>query len=205
MIDSIERLRPYLVKGIPEFKVPSIEPLNIKSINANQGSGFRITLNDVKAYGCSDFSINRLKLDMKTNSIDFGLNLPHLYIESNYEVDGRIFLLPIRGRGPLRGNFTNCKGDVALRGALEKKGGKDYLKYKSMDIKIQVGKGRLNLENLFGGDRTLGTVVNEAINANFEQIMRELKPQIEKAISNFMLDTANQIVQSYPHSELFPK
>ncbi|XP_071455446.1 putative beta-carotene-binding protein [Hetaerina americana] len=203
--NSIERLRPYLVKGIPEFNVPSIEPLNIKSINANQGQSIKITLKDVKAYGCSDFIINRMKIDFKTNTMDFGLNLPHLYIESNYEVDGKILLLPIRGRGPFTGNFTNCKGDVILRGGFERRGGKDYLKYKSMDINIHVGRGKIHLENLFGGDKMLGKVVNDAINANFDQFKKELKPQIERAISSVMLESANQIVQNFPYSELFPK
>ncbi|XP_046393515.1 circadian clock-controlled protein daywake-like [Ischnura elegans] len=203
--NSIEKLRPYLVKGIPEFNIPSIEPLYIKTINANQGQSLKITLKDVKAYGCSDFVINRLKMDLKSMSMDFGLNLPHLYIESNYEVDGKILLLPIRGRGPFTGNFTNCKGDVILRGGLEKRGGKDYLKYKSMDINIHVGRGKMQLENLFGGDKMLGKIVNDAINANFDQFRKELKPQIEKAISSVMLDSANQIVQHFPYSELFPK
>lgn len=49
-----------------------------------------------------------------------------------------------------------------------------------------------------------GEVINSAINANFEQFIIELKPIIEKALSKFMLESADGIATSFPYKDLFP-
>lgn len=49
-----------------------------------------------------------------------------------------------------------------------------------------------------------GEVINSAINANFEQFIIELKPIIEKALSKFMLESADGISTSFPYKDLFP-
>lgn len=36
----------------------------------------------------------------------FELELPHLYVEGRYVVDGRILLLPVKGAGKFTGNFS---------------------------------------------------------------------------------------------------
>lgn len=62
--ESIEVLRPRLVKGIPEINVPGMEPLHISDIviaNGDGPSSFRAILKNVKVYGASDFKINKLK------------------------------------------------------------------------------------------------------------------------------------------------
>lgn len=62
--ESIEVLRPRLVKGIPEISVPGMEPLHISDIVIGSGEGpssFRAILKNVKVNGASDFKITRLK------------------------------------------------------------------------------------------------------------------------------------------------
>lgn len=62
--ESIEVLRPRLVKGIPEINVPGMEPLHISDIVIANGDGpshFRAILKHVKVYGASDFKITKLK------------------------------------------------------------------------------------------------------------------------------------------------
>ena len=111
----------------------------------------------------------------------FELELPHLYVEGRYVVDGRILLLPVKGSGKFTGNFSECKwcgvgfvlklfsfqfytffpvaqgiGSVRIKGDRKRINGKDHLSLAKLDIKIRVSDGRVKLENLFGGDRVLG-------------------------------------------------
>ncbi|XP_049857344.1 protein takeout [Schistocerca gregaria] len=202
---SVEQIRPYLVRGIPEFHVPSIEPLELKEIIATGGPTLRITATNVRAYGCSDFTINRMSVDMRRDKFDFGIDLPHLYIVARYQVHGRILLIPIHGSGPMRGNFTNCKGDVSLQGKRIIRQGKEYMTFTNMDVRFHVGKGSIHLDNLFGGEKPLGEAVNNAINANFGAFVNELKPSIERALSKAMLEISNRVVHSYPQDVIFPE
>lgn len=53
-------------------------------------------------------------------------------------------------------SIADCKGDVRLKGTVSKRDGVDYLKYDSLVVRIAVGRGSLHLDNLFGGQQTLG-------------------------------------------------
>ncbi|KAG8261848.1 hypothetical protein J6590_064704 [Homalodisca vitripennis] len=190
--------------GIPELKVPSLEPLVIKELVAAEGSGIKITTENLKVFGCSNFTIQKLDVNLKTHQYLFNIKLPHLVLDGRYIIDGRILLIPIRGRGRLTGDIFNAKANVSLSGQIIKKHGEDYLHYHKMTIKIKVVTGKLRLDNLFGGEPVLGEVINSAINANFEQFMNELRPIVEKALAKFMLESADGIASSFPYKDLFP-
>jgi len=203
---SIEELMPYLRTGIPELNVPSLEPLFIKELVAAEGSGLKIVTENLKVFGCSNFTIQQLDINLKGNHHQyfFNIKLPHLVLDGRYIVDGRILLIPIRGKGKLTGDIYNVRANVTLTGNVIKKKGEDYLHYNKMVIKIKVVTGKLRLDNLFGGEPVLGEVINSAINANFEQFINELRPIIEKALAKFMLESADGIATSFPYNQLFP-
>lgn len=59
---SVEDLRPKLMTGVPEYSIPSLEPLLLKELIAAEGSGgLKITVKDVHAYGASDFVVQKLR------------------------------------------------------------------------------------------------------------------------------------------------
>ncbi|XP_054262405.1 protein takeout-like [Macrosteles quadrilineatus] len=202
--NSIEELRPYLRRGIPELKVPSLEPLVIKELVAAEGSGLKITTENLKVHGCANFTLVKLNVNLKTHQYQFNIKLPHLVLDGRYVIDGRVLLIPIRGKGRLTGDIFNAKANVTLGGLIVKRKGEEYLHYNKMTIKIKVVQGQLHLANLFGGEAVLGEVINSAINANFEQFINELRPIIEKALAKFMLESADGIASSFPYKDLFP-
>lgn len=51
--------------------------------------------------------------------------------------------------------LANCKSKTKLRGELYEKDGEKYLRYTDIEIKIQVGEGKVKLRKLFGGDKIL--------------------------------------------------
>lgn len=75
---------------------------------------------------------------------------------------------------------------------------------KKIDIKVRVGSGRIRLDNLFGGDKVLGDVVNETINRNFDLFAAEIIPLIEKALAKYFKKVSNNILSRYPADVLFP-
>lgn len=61
---SIENLRPLMSKGIPEFDIPSCEPLIIPEVIIDQGNGpvsVKSTYNDVRVYGPTQFELKSIK------------------------------------------------------------------------------------------------------------------------------------------------
>lgn len=155
----------------------------------------------------------------------FDLELPQLYTEGAYDIDGRILLIPVKGSGRFHGNFSeyflvflskiiknnfisliaNALAHVVVnQERVTKSDGQVYSIVKKINIKIRVRNGKIHLDNLFGGDKTLGEVVNETINRNFDVLSKEIIPLIERALSKHFKKVGNKILGSYPESVLFP-
>lgn len=51
---------------------------------------------------------------------------------------------------------------MALDGELEERNGYKFPKFKTLKIDFTVGKGSVQLKNLFGGDKVLGKYLHQA-------------------------------------------
>ncbi|XP_043462755.1 circadian clock-controlled protein daywake-like [Leptopilina heterotoma] len=203
---SVEALLPYMKTGVPEYNIPSLEPLFLKELSASQGTGLKIAAKNVKVFGASGFKIKKLKVDTNEFRIGVDLELPRLQIEGQYNINGRILLLPIHGVGPMRVNVTDVGAVVRIKTNLytNPTTGLDHIRISEFRLKVSISKGNIELDNLFGGDPMLGEVVNNAINNNFESFIRELQPLIEKALSEALLEISNSIVRPFTFKQLFP-
>lgn len=64
MEESIETLRPYLVKGIPDLDIPSIDPIDIGNLIVSEktrSNGLHISAKNIKAFGPSSFRLKKLE------------------------------------------------------------------------------------------------------------------------------------------------
>lgn len=59
--NSIEHLKPYLKKGVPEYNIPTLEPLKLKKLTFIPTSSIRVEASDIDAYGASNFEIKKVK------------------------------------------------------------------------------------------------------------------------------------------------
>lgn len=64
MKKSIETLRPFLTRGIPELDIPSIDPIVIGDLlvsESTRSNGLQISAKDIKSFGSSGFIIKNLE------------------------------------------------------------------------------------------------------------------------------------------------
>lgn len=64
MVKSISLLKPKLVDGIPEYDIPSLEPIDLGELivpGSRTGQGVSISIRDIRAFGASDFNLTTLK------------------------------------------------------------------------------------------------------------------------------------------------
>lgn len=62
--ESIQNLRHLIARGIPEFGIPSCEPLCIPEVVIDQGTGpvsVKSTYTGVRVYGPSEFVLKSIK------------------------------------------------------------------------------------------------------------------------------------------------
>ncbi|CAG9859246.1 unnamed protein product [Phyllotreta striolata] len=205
LMASVEDIRPFLVDGVPEHKIPSLEPLIMKDFFSEQAAGMRITVSNVSAWGCTDYFVRGMDVNLETNFFTLYIDLPRLRIEAHYGVDGKLLMLPVKGDGNLEANITDAHARAGLKGEVNEKNGNKYLTFKEFDLHVDVGGGNVRLENLFNGDKVLLGMINDVVNKNFDMFLRELMPIIEKSLSAVFKEAANAIVESYTYDQLFPQ
>ncbi|XP_066907545.1 circadian clock-controlled protein daywake [Halyomorpha halys] len=204
---SIENLRPRLIEGMPEMKVPPIEPLIIDEPIANEGTGLKVVTKNLKAWGGSNYTLKNLDIDPLKPKFNFHLNIPHLKVEGVFDVDGKIIMIPVKGNGEITADVYDVDSEVSMKSELVNKDGDQFLSFYGLDLnKLKIGKGKIHIDNMFGrDDKLIGDVISSAINLNFNYFVQELKPTIVSTLTQFAVKSANNIVRDVPLSELFPE
>lgn len=64
VLDAVELIRPHLKVGIPEVNIPPLDPFNVPTLKLDRTAPnlrLKATVKHAKAYGASDFKIEKLK------------------------------------------------------------------------------------------------------------------------------------------------
>ncbi|VEN34882.1 unnamed protein product [Callosobruchus maculatus] len=208
MTDSVNGLRPKLIKGIPELDVPSIEPLPYGTVKVRSAPGTRAkveaNLTNVQIWGLSSYKLLEMKPNLPKNRFVFRLNIPRIECKGDYDVDLNVLILRYKGNGPFRGNLTNIDVEVLVKGKIEKINGKNHMQLSKMLMHIGIGTAHFILDELFSSNPILGRIVDVVVNENTQDFLNEIRPALEVAISNRSLEMANRIFKTVTFDELFP-
>ncbi|KAK4879325.1 hypothetical protein RN001_007471 [Aquatica leii] len=205
---SVEKIKPMLAKGIPEFDIPSLEPLQISEILIDHGSGgisLKSTYSDIKVFGPSQFKLKSVKIDLKKDRVRIKLFLPYLRVVSKYTMDGRILMMPISGKGESCGNYSDIDVTVTMQGQRINREGEEYFNIKDFYVDFALGHVTIELKNLFNGDKHLGDAMNTFLNDNWQNVVKEIKPVLEDTIAGIFKKMTNKIFGKYPLNRILPE
>lgn len=91
-----------LPAGIRDLDLPSIEPLIIPELGMENGQGavrVRALFSNITAFGPGNYSINKVRTDLKNLRLDLHLTIPKIELQGRYEVTGNVLLFPIQSHG----------------------------------------------------------------------------------------------------------
>uniref|UniRef100_A0A336LZB1 CSON008823 protein n=1 Tax=Culicoides sonorensis TaxID=179676 RepID=A0A336LZB1_CULSO len=195
---SVEKLRPYLASGNwgEDFKVPKLEPLHLDAIYMNRGKDFKANFTDIIVHGPGKWVLEDMKIaDIEKLTFDFILTLPKLEFSSKYSLDARIAIVDISGKGKTKGYFKNSRARVRVRGYVEPKDGKNYVRFRRIQVRISIPEAKFFLDNLFNGDEVLGQLGNRVINENSEIFLADLIPGLEHSLAEKFTDIVNNVLK----------
>ncbi|VVC90730.1 unnamed protein product [Leptidea sinapis] len=116
---SFNHLRPYLAKGLTDLDVPPVEPLFIdKLVMENSAGPVRVTaaFSNITVVGPSNYTVTKIRSDLKKLRIDMGLVLPRIEATGKYEVSGQVLLFPVRSQGDFWASFSDVAAIVKIFG-----------------------------------------------------------------------------------------
>lgn len=203
LAQTLEDLRPRLLTGIPELGLPALEPMQVENLVFRQGNGavtIESTFTDVTITGLSRFNATLINADPISRVLRVGLLIPQLKINGKYNLNGQVFILAINGNGPFRANLNGVNVNTLGRVDVERnpRTGAEQLRISGTNIDFTINSINIRLENLFNGDPILGETVNHFLNENSQEILRDIKPEISRQLSNLVQRVMNDALSQLP-------
>ncbi|XP_050305627.1 uncharacterized protein LOC126742855 [Anthonomus grandis grandis] len=195
--NAVQNLFNEIPKGNKDIGLQVLDPLRVPFVKILQGGGGPVTVNasltDVSVVGFGNTKIVLNSVDPETYDFYTKLHLPRLRIDGNYELLGRILVIPLRGKGSCwfdaKDLDINVKSDVIM----EKRDGFHFFNVTDVHVKFSIGGLKLHMGNLFEGIKALEDSTNAYLNANWRPVAESLNPILSKTIEDIMLDILQKV------------
>ncbi|XP_031842157.1 protein takeout [Nomia melanderi] len=206
---SVNLLKPYLKDGIEALRIPPCEPLHLSKIEINQSSGpiyIHATYTNISIFDGTNIVPKGIKVDLDKNRMRLKFHIPRLRMIANYNLNGRIMLLPIVGNGIGHGNFTDIDAIITLQMERyrNRETGQNHQRVGDIYVDFEMDHASMHLDNLFDGDQTLSAAMNLFLNDNWRTVVAEIKPKLEEKIGELIKDFTNTIFSEFPEDVLLP-
>ncbi|XP_037812572.1 uncharacterized protein LOC119604168 [Lucilia sericata] len=198
---SLEHLKPYLARGIPEIELPSVEPfkMNTLALQLTDGpQGYKITLKNMEVFGASNFQVKSMKLSENGEPFEAKILLPKLKIEAKYTSSGVLLIIPASGGGDFHAVFEGCVADLTGKVSTNEKNGATYLHVDSLSIVINVDKVNMMISNAFNNNRILLEATNLFLRDNGRIVLEAMQSQLQKKLAMEFGKLANQLLKNVP-------
>ncbi|KAM7360708.1 juvenile hormone binding protein 12 [Cochliomyia hominivorax] len=206
LVDAVNKAIHLLKPGNKEFGIPPLEPLAVKSLVIDAGTApinLRQTLKNVLVNDMiSTSKIKRYRTDLENHLIICDSVTDRIEMLGDYEMSGRILLLPITGNGRANITLLNSKIEHRLIGEPFEKDGIKYMRLKEYRVSFDPKRVNMHFENLFN-DATLSQTMNRFLNDNWETVFNELKTGYAKSFGKIFREISNRLFEKVPMDLMF--
>ncbi|XP_018562542.1 uncharacterized protein LOC108904454 isoform X2 [Anoplophora glabripennis] len=199
---AVQILFNEIPKGVAEIGLEKLDPLYVPMISILQGGGGPVTVNaslsNVTVLGFGNTKIVHNSVDPKTFDFYTKLHLPRLRIDGNYDLFGRILVIPLKGRGTCWFDAKDLEIIVKSDIIMEKHDGFQFFNVTKVHVKFSIGGLKLHMYNLFDGIKALEDSTNTYLNANWRPVAESLSPILSKTIEDIMIDILRKVFDNIP-------
>ncbi|CAH1404686.1 unnamed protein product [Nezara viridula] len=207
--NTLTTLRGEFIKGIPSLNLLPLEPLKIEKMELRQGTGEKFQmyqkLTNINIHGIGNYTIEHCNFDYKKKQWNHTQSYPYIKLEGDYEMDGKMLILPIKGNGKIRFLCTNVTTFSEVCFETFERNKEIYTRIKDYKLRIETKHAEVHLTNMFNGDRRLSEGVNRFLNSHWKEVFETYKELPEKSFAEFMKKQMNCIFTTFPEKELFPE
>nr|XP_029724927.1 putative beta-carotene-binding protein [Aedes albopictus]XP_029724969.1 putative beta-carotene-binding protein [Aedes albopictus] len=207
--DSIQRLLPELVNGIPSIGFPAIDPFTQDSNYfeyKNQQMHGSLHLKNAKTYGMSRAQIRdvRAAAGDDTFNMEVDVYFPKVITEGKYKGEGRFNAIKLVSKGYFNVTTTDVSTTWKISGRTTQRQGEEYLLIDKFDMTPEVGDMKVYATGLFP-DPGLNQVALDFVNQYWPSLYKEMLPETRHSWEPMMLDIINKMFNRVPYRRLLPK
>ncbi|KAH1014386.1 hypothetical protein HUJ04_003230 [Dendroctonus ponderosae] len=223
---TFNHLRPYLINGLNDLNVPSIDPFKLDKIIIENGQGplkVKAAFYNVTATGAQNYTVESINAHVDNYIIEIGLKFPRMDIRGKYDVNGNVLLFPVRSKGDfwaifrkffLRHNYMFYARDYAclvdidaaakIFGTEFVKDDVRYMKIDKMLVDFRLKKSRFRIRDIINHGNVIGEAMNNFLNNNSEEIIKEMKPAARLSLARHFKGFLNSAFMQLPLKTWLP-
>jgi len=206
LVDAVNNAIVILKTGNKEFGIPPLEPLAVKSLVIDAGTApinLKQTLKNILVHDMiSTSKVQRYRTDLEKHLIICDSKTDRIEMIGDYEMSGRILLLPITGSGKANITLLNTKIEHRLIGEPFERDGVKYMRLKEYRVELNPKRVYMHFENLFN-DPLLSQTMNRFLNDNWELVFNELKIGYAKSFGKIFRNISNKLFEKIPFDSIF--
>ncbi|XP_018897552.2 protein takeout [Bemisia tabaci] len=196
--------------GVKEVGITKIDPMYVEKMTMNQGRdgdamSLRLTLINATHTGMSYAKVTNVDVVPEKYKFNITFTIPHYEIDGQYDVNGKIVMIPVMGKGHGHANLTDVKVTWRIQGekAVDKVGNR-FLKLTKFGMDLKPRRLHFQFDNLFNGNKELGRMTNNVLNDQAEEIFKQMKPLMEKQSNQLMFGVVKRFFDKNPYNDIFP-
>ncbi|XP_077291393.1 circadian clock-controlled protein daywake-like [Arctopsyche grandis] len=201
LTSAVQAAIPHMANGIPELKVPGIDPLKVDNIRVNQPA-LKVQFEDAFISGLKSCKVNEFRIDPKSKKMYFNYTKNGSF-NGKYQVDGRILIIPIKGEGDASIKFTNLNYYFIMDyDTVKGDDGKNHWKILKHQATYNTEKAVYRFGNLFGGNKQLSDTAHKVVNDNWQLIFNDMSPPIMKKVIRSVVNVISKFFESFPIDDI---
>ncbi|XP_037956073.1 uncharacterized protein LOC119685767 [Teleopsis dalmanni] len=204
--NSLEHLKPYLARGIPEIELPSVEPFKMDTLSlqlTDGPQGYKITLKNMEVFGASNFQVKSLKLSENGEPFTARIFIPKLKIEAKYTSSGVLLIIPASGGGDFHAMFEGAVADLTGKVSAQEKSDGTYMHVDSLSLVLDVKKVDMSISRAFNNNRILLEATNLFLRENGMIVLEAMQSQLQKKLALEFGKLANQLLKNVPREKFY--
>ncbi|XP_018790488.1 PREDICTED: protein takeout [Bactrocera latifrons] len=206
LVDAVNNAILLLKDGNKEFGIPPLEPLAVKSLVIDSGNApitLKQTMKNLLVHDMiSTSKVQRYRTDLNNHLIICDSKTDRIEMVGDYEMSGRILLLPITGNGKANLTLINTRIEHRLIGEPFMRDGVKYMRLKEYRVDLNPKRVYMQFDNLFN-DRLLSQTMNRFLNDNWETVFNELKVGYASSFGKIFRDISNKLFEEIPFDSIF--
>ncbi|XP_046392211.1 uncharacterized protein LOC124160409 [Ischnura elegans] len=208
--DTIQYLIPKFSNGAPEFRLPSLDPMYLSDLRMDYDDGSvsaSILIKNMRFDGISNLTVVDVRTSFEEDgklAIDVDAFFPTVFTEGTAKIVGKLWELNVATAPKYNVTMGGISTTWMIRGEIEERDGREYLKVVSFDMKPLVAAMYINVSPLFPKSESMSKFAEGVINNMWPEIYEALLPAARSNWDKIMTQLANAIFQKVPLDVLLP-
>ncbi|KAJ3618233.1 hypothetical protein MTP99_006254 [Tenebrio molitor] len=195
-----------LTRAYDEVNIANVNPVEVSEVTIGAGAGsvaVEQKFKECKLDGFHKMKVDKFEFDFEGKTLTVVGTFPEITKKCQYELDGKVLLLPVKGTGPSTIVLKNLKVTVLFDYQEKVKKGKTFINIVSSNLKMDPEFVSYNFENLFDGDKQLGDNINRVLNDNWKEVFDEVKNDYIEVINKILVQLFNNFFSKVSLEDAF--